>query len=61
MPPTFTLLDVVMLENLRSISASMILMAVGLALSMVAMASTTLTCRSGGSCSMTPAALSGST
>ena len=61
MPPTFTLELVTMLENLRSISFSMILMAAGEALSMVAMASTTLICRSGGSCSMTPAAFPGST
>ena len=50
-----------MLENFRSISASMVLMAVGEALSMVAMASTTRIWRRGSSCSMTPAALSGST
>ena len=61
MPPTLTLDVVSMLENFFSISASMIFTAVGEALSMVAMDSTTRTCRSGGSCSMTPAALLGST
>ena len=50
-----------MLENRFSSSASMIFTAEGEALSMVAMLSTTFTCRSGSSSSMTAADFWGST
>ena len=61
MPPTWTLLLLKMFANRRVISASIILIAAGDALSICAMLSTTWICRRPSSCSITAAALSGST
>ena len=61
MPPTFTLALVTMLENFLRISASMIFTAMGGTLSILAMLSTTCTCRFSSSWEITAAALSAST